>query len=130
MLVGPHRLHGEEVDLLTDLGGIHPGREVRGRGREDVAAVERRRDRVEHQGVTDDQRVEELPQRRLQEAVVQRADGQRRLYRLEPKGLSELEAWLGTVAGKFVAISFPQPTCRPLVTGRPVTKAAVRKEFL
>lgn len=26
---------------------------------------------------------------------------------------AELDAWIGTVAGKYVAISFPQPTCRP-----------------
>jgi carboxypeptidase Q len=26
---------------------------------------------------------------------------------------AELAAWLGTVRGKFVAIGFPQPTCRP-----------------
>jgi carboxypeptidase Q len=26
---------------------------------------------------------------------------------------AELQAWLGTVRGKFVAIAFPQPTCRP-----------------
>ncbi len=25
----------------------------------------------------------------------------------------ELEAWISTVSGKFVAIAFPQPTCRP-----------------
>ena len=30
-----------------------------------------------------------------------------------PGDTSELAAWLKTVRGKFVAISFPQPTCRP-----------------
>jgi carboxypeptidase Q len=29
------------------------------------------------------------------------------------RGPAEFESWLGSVAGRFVAISFPQPTCRP-----------------
>jgi DNA-binding transcriptional ArsR family regulator len=48
--------------------------------------------------------------RLLREAglVSVRADGQRRLYRLEPRGLSELEAWLAPYrrfwAGRLVAL--------------------------